>query len=121
MNPISPISTLIPLPGQVPPPTQTSIDANFATDLLFLEALNDPFFSLPLLGIGSDQLALLEAEEEGLEQATFATDLGANVNGGVGTNVIPGPGTNVNPGPGTNPSPGPNVNARPGTNLNMVV
>ena len=121
----SPVFNTSPVPAQVPAPP---IDANFATELLFLEMVNAPFLAAPFVGIGSDQLALLEAEQERMAQAGLATDLAANVNAGIGTNINPNPGTDVtvNPGPrpGTNPSPGPgpgpNVNPRPGTSVNMV-
>jgi len=119
----SPVFNTSPVPAQVPTPP---IDANFATELLFLEMVNNPFLAAPLVGIGSDQLALLEAEQERMQQAGLATDLAANVNAGIGPNINPNPGTDVtvnpSPSPAPNPSPGPapNVTPRPGTSVNMV-
>jgi len=51
-----------------------------ATELLFIELMNDPFL-VPLLGTaGSDELALLEAEQATIDQAALAAGLGANLN-----------------------------------------
>src|SRR5215831_3999566 len=43
----SPVFNTSPVPAQVPTPP---IDANFATELLFLEMVNNPFLAAPLVG-----------------------------------------------------------------------
>ena len=103
----SPVFNLSPVPGAG---STAPIDANFTTELLFLEMVNDPFFATPaapLLGIESDQLALLEAEQESLAQAALSTDLAPIVTPGPGTNINPTPAPNVNPSPAMNASPSP--------------
>jgi len=86
-----------PTPIFTPPPTPTPTApalTNFATVMLALEVLNNPFFASPLLAAASDQLALIEAEQESLAQAALAAGLGTNPN--IDAALATGLGTNIN-------------------------
>src|SRR5215471_8079347 len=85
-----------PTPIFTPPPTPTPTPpalANFATVMLALEVLNNPL-TAPLLLVGNDQLALLEAEQDTLAQAALAAGLGTNPQ--IDAALAAGLGTNVN-------------------------
>jgi len=90
MDPIRQVPAPAPTPPAPPPtapaPTPTTpmptapTPTDLAVELLWMELLlSDPFFA-PLLGVESDEVALLEAEQAAIDQAALAAGLGVNVN-----------------------------------------